>query len=227
MSNIIEKIKDTIHHKHADPERDHGLHNTTADPHYVDNTYGSHKPSAMAANTAINTTTGTGIGVGAASNTVGPASNTAGPHASNLANKLDPRVDSNLDGSTTIGNFGSAHTAGAGTGVGAASATAGPASNTAGLHSSNLANKLDPTVDSDLDGSATIGNKIGYSSNVNAPPGVAAGMGYHHGQHHNNLGGNLGSNTGPGSNTTGPHSSNLANKLDPTVDSDLHNSKRL
>jgi len=33
----------------------------------------------------------------------GPADNTAGPHSSNMANKLDPRVDSDLDGSKTTG----------------------------------------------------------------------------------------------------------------------------
>ncbi|KAH7262221.1 hypothetical protein BKA59DRAFT_17365 [Fusarium tricinctum] len=33
----------------------------------------------------------------------GPAENTAGPHKSDLLNKADPRVDSNLDGSKTIG----------------------------------------------------------------------------------------------------------------------------
>jgi hypothetical protein len=33
----------------------------------------------------------------------GPAPNTAGPHKSDLLNKLDPRVDSDLDGSKTIG----------------------------------------------------------------------------------------------------------------------------
>jgi hypothetical protein len=33
----------------------------------------------------------------------GTAQNTAGPHNSDLANKLDPRVDSNLDGSKTFG----------------------------------------------------------------------------------------------------------------------------
>jgi hypothetical protein len=31
------------------------------------------------------------------------APNTAGPHKSDLLNKLDPRVDSDLDGSKTIG----------------------------------------------------------------------------------------------------------------------------
>jgi hypothetical protein len=33
----------------------------------------------------------------------GPATNSAGPHSSNLANKLDPRVDSDADGSRNMG----------------------------------------------------------------------------------------------------------------------------
>ncbi|OAA62417.1 hypothetical protein SPI_03957 [Niveomyces insectorum RCEF 264] len=63
------------------------------------------------------TTTGaaTGIGGGAAgaggysgtgrasSGTTGPASNTAGPHSSDWMNKVDPRVDSDLDGSQRVG----------------------------------------------------------------------------------------------------------------------------
>jgi hypothetical protein len=43
-------------------------------------------------------TAGAGYGSGP-----GPAPGTAGPHNSNLANKLDPRVDSDLDGSKTMG----------------------------------------------------------------------------------------------------------------------------
>jgi hypothetical protein len=33
----------------------------------------------------------------------GTAQNTAGPHNSDTMNKLDPRVDADMDGSTTIG----------------------------------------------------------------------------------------------------------------------------
>jgi len=33
----------------------------------------------------------------------GPAPNTAGPHKSDMLNKLDPRVDSDLDASKTVG----------------------------------------------------------------------------------------------------------------------------
>ncbi|KAF4458024.1 hypothetical protein F53441_178 [Fusarium austroafricanum] len=43
---------------------------------------------------------GTGSGYGSGP---GPAQKTAGPHSSDTANKLDPRVDSDLDGSKTMG----------------------------------------------------------------------------------------------------------------------------
>ncbi|KAM0219662.1 hypothetical protein ACHAQI_001048 [Fusarium lateritium] len=43
---------------------------------------------------------GAGAGYGSAP---GPAPNTAGPHKSDALNKADPRVDSNLDGSKTVG----------------------------------------------------------------------------------------------------------------------------
>jgi hypothetical protein len=60
---------------------------------------------------------------------------TAGPHSSDMANKMDPRVDSDRDGDHRMG-----------TGMGGMSNT------TAGPHSSNAANKLDPRVDSDRSG---------------------------------------------------------------------------
>jgi len=82
-------------------------------------------------------------------------SNNAGPHDSNLANKADPRVDSDLDGR------GNRHGAATGGILGAsgshATAGSGTAQNTAGPHNSDMANKLDPRVDSDRDGSKTFG----------------------------------------------------------------------
>jgi len=90
--------------------------------------------------------------------TVGGLSNStnAGPHDSNIGNKLDPRVDSDLDstgnrhGATTHGGlFGSSGTH--------ATPGSGTSQNTAGPHNSDLANKLDPRVDADLDGSRTYG----------------------------------------------------------------------
>ncbi|KAG0645065.1 hypothetical protein D0Z07_9277 [Hyphodiscus hymeniophilus] len=85
-------------------------------------------------------------------------STNAGPHNSNLANKADPRVDSDLDGR---GNrHGAATGAFAGvTGASGSHATpgSGVTQNTAGPHNSDLANKVDPRVDADLDGSTTLG----------------------------------------------------------------------
>ena len=78
----------------------------------------------------------------------GYGSSTADTHSSNLANKVDPRIDS--DGSHTTSS----------TGYG--SKPYGYGSSVAGPHSSNLGNKADPRVDSD--GSRTTGN-TGYGSN--------------------------------------------------------------
>lgn len=76
----------------------------------------------------------------------GPAKNTAGPHQSDIANKLDPRVDSDLNnraqyapGTTTTTNV---H-------PGAVSHAANPEANsTLGPHESDIMNKFDPRVDS-------------------------------------------------------------------------------
>jgi len=87
-------------------------------------------------------------------------STNAGPHDSNIANKLDPRVDSDLDGR------GNRHGAATGGLMGAsgshATAGSGTAQNTAGPHNSDLANKLDPRVDADMDGSTTLGGNKTY-----------------------------------------------------------------
>lgn len=132
-------------------------------------------------------TTGAGYGTGTSAN--------YGPHDSKLANKLDPRVDSDLDhrghgihgttgvgtsgvhGTTGVGTSGVHGTTGAGTsGVHHSTGTAsgapdprisasmrtGPAPNTAGPHRSDIMNKLDPRVDSDLDGSKTLGGNRAY-----------------------------------------------------------------
>ena len=76
-------------------------------------------------------TTGTGAGLGAtgsglSSSTTGQHgygnSTTAGPHHSNLANKTDPRVDSDLDGSRGLG---SNTTTGTGSGMGSSMGSSG------------------------------------------------------------------------------------------------------
>ncbi|KAF8249544.1 hypothetical protein K440DRAFT_620926 [Wilcoxina mikolae CBS 423.85] len=143
-----------------------------------------------------------------------------GPHQSNIANKLDPRVDSDRDhrGAATTSSHSNDHSTGFATGSnnpfrsertevypsntssgsqhdhskGGLMAASGLATGSTndGPHSSNIANKLDPRVDSDRDHRGTTG---GFSS----------------------------SNTsGSTSTNAGPHQSNVPNELDPRVDSD-------
>lgn len=123
-------------------------------------------------------------------------STNAGPHDSNVANKVDPRVDSDRDGRAAYGTTATTGTTGTHTGMNTGNTYAsneyGTGSTNAGPHNSNIANKMDPRVDSDLDGRATHHNTA-YSQNE----------------------------YGTGSTNAGPHNSNIANKMDPRVDSDL------
>lgn len=74
-----------------------------------------------------------------------------------MANKVDPRVDSDLDGR---GNRTGASKAGVfGASGSHATPGSGTAQNTAGPHNSDFVNKLDPTVDSDVSGSAIGGGR--------------------------------------------------------------------
>ncbi|KAK4190703.1 hypothetical protein QBC35DRAFT_460919 [Podospora australis] len=157
-------------------------------------------------------TTGTGFG-SSGHTTGGTTEGLHGPHSSRIANAADPRVDSDRDGSNTLGNsrgtttgtgFGSSgitgggvggantHTHHAGSGMTGMTGTHGAPTGTHGPHSSRVANAADPRVDSDRDGRGAIH-----------------------------------SGPGPAPNTAGPHSSDMANKLDPRIDSDLDGSKTL
>ncbi|KAK0728716.1 hypothetical protein B0T26DRAFT_637976 [Lasiosphaeria miniovina] len=218
-----------------------------------------------------------------------------GPHSSRLANAADPRVDSDRDGSRTVsgtgnafspntgrGEFntgstfgateGSARHAGHGKfGSGNTFDTSGTVEGARGPHNSRIANAMDPRVDSDRDGSRTVG---GTGSNYNSPntgstfspntggntfspntgsstfnPSHNAGSGVTgmagtHGQptgthssrfasaadpridfDHDGRAGVGSSAPGPAPNTAGPHKSDMMNKMDPRVDSDLDGSK--
>lgn len=135
----------------------------------------------------------------------GAANTASGPHSSSLANKIDPRVDSdNFRGnhsdttgnySSPAGNYGS-NTTSAGYG--------NTGSTTTRPHSSNLANKLDPRVGSDnLRGDH--GSSTGTYTNANS----ANTHGNSYGESANN----------------GPHKSHLMHKLDPRIDSDMDGSR--
>ena len=338
MSNLINKVKDTLSSnkdKHNDHRSDnYGPHSSnvanTADPRVDSNPGGVHHNQTYGSGPAGTTGTYGAPGGGYGDNTVGGgqygapgggygSTTTAGPHSSNLANKADPRVDSDLDGGRNLGHgqqggYGSS-TAG---GYGSNQAYGTQGSTNAGPHNSNVANKLDPRVDSDRDHrndpSSTYGNPTsggaytgstatgstnagpqltfsdrndptsrvgGYGGQENygvagsnpapssggnygntgyAEPhqghhghpghqghqgaGVGAGSGYGQSGYDNRAtgqtgysepgygatgAGQYGSSATPGSGNTsgtaGPHNSNLLNKLDPRVDSDLDGSK--
>jgi len=244
MASTIDKVKHALHldksstgthttgtttghttgHTTGTAEGVHGPHGTraanAADPRVDSDRDGSHNIGSNTHSTVGHTGATTGH------------STTAGPHTSNLANKADPRVDSDRDGSA---NFGAAHnthnTAGLGnthnthntTGLGnpgTYSGTTGGVSHStnSGPHNSNLLNKADPRVDSDRDGSANLGG----AHNTHNTSGLG-NTGTYSGTHAGNTHGTHTGTTGGVSHSTnaGPHNSNLLNKADPLVDSDL------
>ncbi|KAG0133132.1 hypothetical protein HOY82DRAFT_275388 [Tuber indicum] len=121
---------------------------------------------------------------------------TAGPHRSDMANRADPRVESdrghhgNPVGGAGLGGMGSTHTAG---------------STNYGPHDSNIANKMDPRVDSERDGhglhdaSGTHG-ATGLGSTGTHGLGATGSTG--HGSHGNTGIGSTGAHTSTGYNTS-------------------------
>lgn len=155
---------------------------------------------------------------------------TTGPHQSRVANKIDPRVDSDAD-------IRARHQPFSGNNYNTAT--------TASPHTSNIANKVDPHVDSDLTYQAVPQPYAGpadLTGTTSAAPATTT-TAPHSSSAANKLGPRIDSAdvsilqqglpgntyTNPyssshmASTTTGPHKSNLANKLDPRVDSDREN----
>jgi hypothetical protein len=233
MASVVQKVKDVIHGNNH--------HDTTSTTHTT-GTHGTHG------------TTGAGL-----TGTHGVTEGTHGTHNSHVANAADPRIDSDLDGSRTVGNTthgahtgttggltgtshnthgttggltGTSHnthgTTGGLTGTshnthgttGGLTGTSHNTTATGGPHSSSLLNKVDPTVNT------TTGTHTGTHTGAHTGTGAGfgAGTGEYSGTHAGNSHGNHHTGTTGGiSNSTnaGPHDSNFANKLDPTVDSDL------
>ncbi|KAJ5648747.1 hypothetical protein N7490_005119 [Penicillium lividum] len=205
---------------------------------------------SRAAYTSTAAPTATGAAYGSTDNYDSTRSSNYGPHDSNVGNAVDPRVDSDLGsrgarntstgysatGPTSAGtgygptgtnygstgtNYGSTGTnyGSTGTNYGTSNTYDSSRSSNYGPHDSNIANEVDPRVDSDRDGraahhSTSSGHGAGYAATGAA---VGAGAGYVGSQHH--------SSTGPATSTTGPHASNLENKMDPRVDSDRPNDR--
>lgn len=131
-----------------------------------------------------------------------PGSTPTGPHSSNYANKADPRVDSDLDGSSTVGNTGYESTAtGYGSGTG-------------------------PRTESAHQGSLEQDRELAGSTGATAVGSGLAGYGlesskHGHGGHGHTYEGDpceSGEPAVPGPHfTTGPHATDTANRLDPHV----------
>lgn len=131
-----------------------GSHGTTGSG--LTGSHGTHTGSGLTGSTG--THTGSGL-TGSHGNT--GYSDPSGPHDSRLGNQVDPRVDSDRYGGQ--GNtYGTTQSSGLTGNNHPGHVGNNDANKTAGPHSSNLLNKLDPRVDSDLDGSKTTGGDRTY-----------------------------------------------------------------
>jgi len=254
MSNIVNKTKDTLTgketHPHSTTRATHP--GTTAGTHTTSTTAGPHGSNmGNKLDPRVDSDLDGSRNMGARQpNNFGYT--TAGPHSSNVANKVDPRVDSDLDGSHNLGARGGTQHTGTtnpfstthGTSTHGTSTNAGP-------HSSNLGNKVDPRIDSDLDNRGTTGTYGSNTAHSTTHPTTSGAFGSshtagstNHGPHSSNVtnkadprvdsdrdhrGSHITSaaGTGPAPNTAGPHKSDILNKLDPRVDSDLDGSKTM
>jgi len=248
MDKIKAKVDNVLHKDktHSDPTGPHDSHAANkADPRVDSDRIGTAGNTSGAGGVGAGQYTGSSTHTGAHTGTHGThgttgvhGSDPTGPHDSHLANKLDPRVDSDRVGTAGntsgaggygAGQYGSStHTGTTGTGLTGSHGTHGThGSDPTGPHDSHLANKLDPRVDSDRYGAAgnTAGaGGVGGGQYTGATHGTTHGSGLtgsHGTTHGSGLTGTHGT-TGYGSDPTGPHDSHLANKADPRVDSDRY-----
>ena len=123
---------------------------------------------------------------------------TTGPHGTDTANRLDPHIGSG------VGAPGSTTGTSAGSGVGSSSTGTGLGSSTTGsgtgLKSSTTGTAHHTGRDAALGAGAGAAGVGAYEAGRDQPQSTA---------------------TGPAPNTAGPHKSDMLNKLDPRVDSDL------
>jgi len=162
-------------HVGSDPTGPHNTHLANqADPRVDSDRYGAAGNTTGAGGVGAgqygssNThTTGSGLTGSHGTHTTGSGltgsgySDPSGPHDSRLGNQADPRVDSNQYGGQ--GNTFGTHQGSGLTGTNHPGEVGNPNANkTAGPHGSDLLNKLDPRVDSNLDGSKKVGGDRTY-----------------------------------------------------------------
>ena len=146
-------------------------------------------------------------------------SDPSGPHDSKLANKLDPRVDSDQYGSA--GNTATA--GGYGTGqYGQHNTTGGGLTGHSTTHGTTGSGLTGHSNTHGTTGSGLTGNGSGLTGHSNTHT-TGSGLTGTTGQSttHGTTGG-LGHSTGGYSDPSGPHDSHLGNKADPRVDSDRY-----
>ncbi|KAL8748624.1 MAG: hypothetical protein Q9184_007180 [Pyrenodesmia sp. 2 TL-2023] len=167
MSGLMNKVKDALsgdknntaeaeankgphdyHHGHSSTSGETGSYGANPTHGGLDQSSTSRDPMHSGRDDMTGRTTDTS---GYGSHSTGSA--TTGPHSSSMANKADPRVDSDRDGSGYgRGTTGSGLTGSGTHGSSDYDRTTGSGltgSNTSGPHSSSMANKADPRVDSD------------------------------------------------------------------------------
>ncbi|CAG7924464.1 unnamed protein product [Penicillium olsonii] len=222
----------------------HGPHDSnianTADPR-VDSDRSKYGTGSTGHSSTGHSTTGAlgaGAGLGAAGAAAGAHganhSSNHGPHDSNIANTADPRVDSDRStfgtgssglntGSHTAsvgsGGLGGSHTGSTGYGSNPLSGTHDSSrSSNYGPHDSNVGNAVDPRVDSDLDNRhSSTGTGLNTGSHVGSHSGSTS---YGSATPLTGAGNSANAQESARSTNHGPHDSNVANKLDPRVDSD-------
>jgi hypothetical protein len=203
MSNLVNKVKAKVENA---LHKDESSHSTNAGPH---NSNLANKADPLVDSDRDGSRNAGASAYGPGAHHTGQ--HTAGPHSTDAGNKLDPRVDSDRDGSRNAGAAtygpGSHHTS---------------AAHTAGPHGSDVLNKIDPRVDSDRDGSHNLGQAQYGPGSHNTGAHTGIGGAHHTTGTHGGIGGTTGQGLTGGSHSTnaGPHDSNLANKLDPRIDSD-------
>ncbi|KAJ6010611.1 hypothetical protein N7451_002023 [Penicillium sp. IBT 35674x] len=172
MSNFMHKVKDAMTDRDRDTDRGYN------DPSQ-DNYGSSNAPTNTGTDTKANhpgrssnpfgsTRSGEGTGRSGtdpyAQSRAGGATN-AGPHDSSMANKMDPRVDSDMDNRANQARTGNQNLGGSSGSDPYGQSRTGGSSN-AGPHDSSMANKMDPRVDSDMDNRASQGRTEGDRPNV-------------------------------------------------------------
>ncbi|KAH8671304.1 hypothetical protein BX600DRAFT_509986 [Xylariales sp. PMI_506] len=215
MSGLVNKVKEALHSdkSHEAPEGTHGPHGSrvanAADPRVDSDRDHRANPASNIGGTGTYGSAGTtGSYEPGHSRTYEPgrtgtyetAEGVHGPHSSRMANAADPRIDSDRDHrANPASNVGGTGTYGS-TGTG----NYGSAG-TGNYGSAGTGNAFSST-----------GATEGAYDRRGAPGSTfgASGTGAH-----------LGSGPGPAPKTAGPHKSDMMNKADPRVDSDLDGSK--